>query len=136
MIRPIVLALIAGIVLLGGAYALLDHLKTSVPAGAMPAENGAGAGSDDFMKSFVSLFRESCVSSAKTALTQKGVDASTAENAAKIDTYCGCAVQRIQSDLSVQQILAFKLNPSSEPAASKMKTIVAECGEKIGKFGP
>ena len=32
--------------------------------------------------------------------------------------------------------MALKLNPSSEPAASKMKGIVQACLEKVGKIGP
>jgi hypothetical protein len=138
MIKPIVIAVLAGIVLLAGAYLVLDNLKFSVPAGDTHMAEGQGveSGGSDFMKSFIAFFRDSCVTSAKASLTQNGVDPSSKDNEAKVDSYCGCAVERVQAELSMQELLALKVNPSSEPAASKMKTIVKECVDKIGKIGP
>lgn len=131
MNRPIVIAVLVGIVLLAGAYLALNRHKTSVPADAM--ERGA-VGDSDFMASFASSFHDSCESSAKNALTSQGIDPTSEGNAAKIDAYCGCAIDSVRSDLSVTEIMAFNMNSASEPAASKMKTITKECGDKTGKF--
>jgi len=138
MIKPIVIAVLAGIVLLGGAYRVLNNLKPSAPAGAAHTaeEQDAEAGGSDFMKSFVAFFRDSCVTSAKATLTQNGVDPTSKDNEAKVDSYCSCAVDGVHAQLSVQELIALKLNPSSEPAASKMKDIVKACLEKVGKIGP
>jgi len=138
VIKPIVIAVLAGIVLLVGAYLVLDNLKPSAPAGAAHTAEGqdAEAGGSDFMKSFIAFFRDSCVTSAKATLTQNGVDPSSRDNEAKVDSYCSCAVDRVQAQLSLQELLALKVNPSSEPAASKMKGIVKECVDKVGKIGP
>lgn len=133
MKRPIVVAVLAGIPLLGGAYFVLHSLKPAASVDGVSAEGaGAEGGNADFMKSFIAFFRDSCVSSAKTALTQNHVDASSKENADKVETYCSCAVEHVQAQLSVKEILAYKLDSSSEPAASKMKAIIKECTGKIG----
>ena len=138
MIKPIVIAVLVGVLLLGGAYLVLDNLKPSAPGDAAHVAEGTNAEADggDFMKSFIAFFRDSCVTSAKASLTQNGVDPSSKDNEAKVDSYCGCAVERVQAELSMQELLALKVNPSSEPAASKIKGIVKECVDKIGKIGP
>jgi hypothetical protein len=135
MIKPAAIAVLVGIVLLGGAYLVLDNLKPSTPVDAAHTAEGQTAETgSDFMKSFITFFRSSCVTSAKASLTQNGVDASSKDNVAKVDSYCSCAVDGVQAQLSVQELIALKLNPSSEPAASKMKGIVQACVEKIGRF--
>jgi hypothetical protein len=138
MIKPIVIAVLAGVLLLGGAYLVLANLKPSAPGDAAHMTEATNAEPDggDFMKSFIAFFRDSCVTSAKASLTQNGVDPSSKDNAAKVDSYCSCAIDGVQAQLNVQELLALKLNPSSEPAASKMKGIVQACVEKVGKIGP
>jgi hypothetical protein len=137
MIKPIVIAILVGALLLGGAYLVLANLKPSAPADAAHMAEGTNAeDSGDFMKSFIVFFRDSCVTSAKASLTKNGVDPSSEANAAKVDSYCSCAIDGVQAQLNVQELLALKLNPSSEPAASKMKGIVQACVEKVGKIGP
>jgi hypothetical protein len=138
MIKPIVIAVLVGVLFLGGAYLVLANLKPSAPADAAHMAEGtnAEAGGGDFMKSFIAFFRDSCVTSAKASLTQNGVDPSSKDNAAKVDDYCSCAIDGVQAQLGVQELIALKLNPSSEPAASKMKGIVQACLEKVGKIGP
>jgi hypothetical protein len=138
MIKPIVIAVLASVLLLGGAYLVLANLKPSAPADTAHVAEGTNAEADggDFMKSFIAFFRDSCVTSAKASLTQNGVDPSSKDNAGKVDSYCSCAIDGVQAQLSVQELIALKLNPSSEPGASKMKGIVQACLEKVGKIGP
>jgi hypothetical protein len=138
MIKPIIIAVLVGVLLLGGAYLVLANLKPSAPADAAHMAEGtnAEASGNDFMKSFIAFFRDSCVTSAKASLIKNGVDPSSKDNAAKVDSYCSCAIDGVQAQLSVQELITLKLNPSSEPAASKMQGIVQACLEKVGKIGP
>jgi hypothetical protein len=137
MIKPIVIAVLVGVLLLGGAYLVRANLKPSPPVDAAHMAEGTNAeDGGDFMKSFIAFFRDSCVTSAKASLTKNGVDPSSKDNAAKVDDYCSCAIDGVQAQLSAQELLALKLNPSSEPAASKMKGIVQACLGKVGKIGP
>ncbi len=56
---------------------------------------------------------------------------SSSDNAGKaIDSYCACAVDQTVDELSSSRrtCITLKLNPSSEPAASKMQGIInAKC---------
>jgi hypothetical protein len=137
MIKAIIIAMLAGILVLAGIYVALDRLhpfQADNPAHNADG-NGTEAGGGDFTRSFISAFRASCTTSAREALAQRGIDTSSKDMTAKIDTYCNCASDRAGSDLSLREILAFKLNPSSEPAASKMKGIIKDCGAKMMNTG-
>lgn len=123
---PVVIAFAVGFLLLTGAFYAMDHLPSPQPGG------GAGTLSvKNILKSVAPMLRERCAASAKAALTQHGVAISQGKVAATIDSYCTCAVDRSTEELSIRDLLAFKLNPSSEPAASKMKSIMQKCQEAV-----
>jgi len=129
---PVVIAFAVGFLVLTGSFYALDHLPAPKPGDsgetAKPAES---LSLQSILKSVAPMLRERCAASAKAALTQRGVDTSQGKIAATIDSYCTCAVDRSTEELSVRDLLAFKLNPSSEPAASKMKDIMQKCQESV-----
>jgi hypothetical protein len=120
---PVVIAFAAGFLVLTGVFYALDHLPASKPGETLSVQT--------MLKSVAPMLRERCVTSARASLTQQGVDLAKNDIGAKIDNYCGCAVDRSTEEMSVRDLLAFKLNPSSEPAASKMKSIMQKCQEAI-----
>ena len=130
-IKPILLAFLAAFILVGGAFFVITMLQPSSTSG---TTRSTGTGSSSFtaglMKAFVPIFRGTCVKSANASLTQHGFDTSADNNGAKIEAYCTCATDHFSSELSIPELLKFKLNPSSEPAASKIKIIMQECQEQ------
>jgi len=136
LMKPVIIAFAAAFVLLGGAFFLLATLDPPVTGGAGKPEAAVGSSfSQGFLKSFVPAFREGCVKSAQAALTRNGTDLSADGVGAKIEAYCTCATDHTATDLTITQLMAFKLNPASEPAATKMKDIVRVCGGQIGEAG-
>jgi hypothetical protein len=132
-IKPILLAFIAASVLLAGAFFTLTMLHSSKTDGAARSSgSGSSAFTEGFLKAFVPIFRGTCVKSANASLAQHGVDTTADGTGAKIETYCTCATDQFASKLTIPEVLKFKLNPSSEPAASKIKNIMQECQEKTG----
>ena len=129
---PVATAFFVGFLVLAGIFYAIDNLTPAKPHGgtetAKPAET---LSLKSILKSVAPMLRERCVTSAKTALTQNGVDPSQGGIGTKIESYCTCAVDRSTEELSVRDLLAFKLNPSSEPAASKMKGIMQKCQEAM-----
>jgi hypothetical protein len=127
-VKPTIIAFVAAFILLAGTVFAIGMLQSH------PSDGAAGtAGStfrEAFLKSFVPVFRNGCVKSADAALTQHGVDLSAGGVGTKIETYCTCAAGHAANELSIPELIAFKLNPSSEPAASKMKNIIQECQAK------
>ena len=77
------------------------------------------------------VFRGGCVKSANAALAKNGIDTDAQGISAKIDSYCTCATDRFAGELTIPELVAFKFNPASEPAASKIKNISQECREQI-----
>ena len=129
---PVVIAFAIGFLALTGAFYAMDHLP------APKADDGDGTAKpteklslQNVLKSVAPMLKERCATSAKAALTQRGIDASKGDVAATIDSYCTCAVDRSTAELSIRDLLAFKLNPSSEPAASKMKNIMQKCQDAL-----
>jgi hypothetical protein len=126
---PVVIAFAVGFLALTGIFYAMDHLPAPKP----------GAGTDttktlsvqNMLKSVAPMLRERCATSAKAALTQRGIDPAKNNVAATIDSYCTCAVDRSTEELSIRDLLAFRLNPSSEPAASKMKDIMQKCQDAL-----
>jgi hypothetical protein len=127
---PVVIAFAVGFLLLTGIFYALDHLPAS-KAGSGTDKPAETLSVKNVLKSVAPILRERCAASAKASLSQRGVDTSQANIAATIDSYCTCAVDRSTEELSVRDLLAFKLNPSSEPAASKMKSIMQKCREAV-----
>src|SRR5205823_4864586 len=127
---PVVIAFAVGFLMLTGIFYALDHLPQPKPKGGAekPAET---LSVQNILKSVAPMLRERCATSAKAALTQRGVDPSQGNIAATIDSYCTCAVDMSTEELSVRDLVAFKLNPSSEPAALKMKSIMQKCQEAV-----
>ena len=78
-IKPAIIGFVAAFTLLACAFAVLAMLAPSKTDGAAETGEGKGteAGESDFMKSFIAFFRDSCVTSAKATLTQKGIDPSS-----------------------------------------------------------
>jgi hypothetical protein len=136
LIKPLIIAFAAAFVLLGGAFFVLAMLDPPKPDGVANSQTAAGSSfSDSFLKSFVPAFREGCVKSAQAALTKNGVDLSANGIGAKVEAYCTCATDHTASDLTVEQLMEFQLNPASEPAATKMKDIVKQCQALMGSAG-
>jgi hypothetical protein len=132
-IKPILLAFIAASVLLAMAFlaiSMLHSSRTDSAAGA--GGTGGSTFTEAVLKAVMPVFRGTCVKSANASLAQHGFDTSADGVDAKIETYCTCATDRFASDLTIPELLKFKLNPSSEPAASKIKNIMQECQEKSG----
>jgi len=119
---------------LSGIFLAVDNLAPSKQSGSpgtpKPAEAFSFRG---ILKSVSPMLRERCAKSARAALTQRGIDPADDDVGPKIDSYCTCAVDRSLDEMSIGEFLAFRLNPSSEPAASKMKTIMQQCQEGIGR---
>jgi len=135
-IKPAVIGFVAASILLGGAFIVLATLDPAKTDGAAKPDVAAKSTfSESFLKSFVPVFREGCVKSAHAALAQNGVDQSADGVGAKIEAYCSCATDHTASDLTIPQLVAFKLNPASEPAATKIKTIIRDCQAQIGPAG-
>jgi hypothetical protein len=136
LIKPIIIAFVAAFILLGGAFFLLATLDPPVTDRAAKPEAAASSSfSEGILKSFVPASREGCVKSAQAAMTRNGADVSADGVDAKIEAYCSCAIDHTATDLTVTQLMAFKLNPASEPAATKMKDIVRVCEGQIGEAG-
>jgi hypothetical protein len=133
-IKPILLAFIAASILLAGAFFVITTLYSSKTDSATGSSGTrSSAFTEGFMKAFVPIFRGSCVKSGTAALTKNGVDTTADGIDAKIETYCTCATGQFASKLSIPELLKFKFDPSSEPAASKIKNIMQECREEIGQ---
>jgi hypothetical protein len=129
---PVAIAFAIGFLVLTGIFYALDHLPQPKPQGGADTAKPAGTLSvKSLLKSVAPMLRERCVTSAKAALTQNGIDPSQESVGTKIENYCTCAVDRSTEELSLRDLLAFKLNPSSEPAASKMKNIMQKCQETM-----
>jgi hypothetical protein len=132
-IKPVLLAFIAASVLLAGAVYVIAMLHSPKTDNATRSAGASGSAfTEGFLKAFVPIFRGTCIKSANASLVEHGVDTATDGTGAKIETYCTCAIDRFASDLTIPELLKFKLNPSSEPAASKIKKIIEECQEKAG----
>ena len=129
---PVVIAFAVGFAVLTGIFYALDHLHAPRPGDrsdtAKPSET---LSVKSILKSVAPMLHERCAASANAALTQRGIDTSKGNIAATIESYCACAVDRSTEELSVRDFMAFKLNPSSEPAASKMKDIMQKCQEAL-----
>jgi len=132
-IRPILLTFIAASVLLGAAFFAISTFHSSKTDGAASAGGTSGSTfTQALLKAVVPVFRGSCVRSANAALAKNGVDTTADGVGTKIEIYCTCATDRFASDLTIPELLMFKFNPSSEPAASKIRNIMQECQEKSG----
>lgn len=131
-IVAVVIAFAAGFLVLTGIFYAMDHLPAPKPSGgtdtAKPSET---LSVKSILKSIAPMLHERCATSAKAALAQRGIDTSQGKIAATIDNYCTCTVDQSTDELSVRDLLAFKLNPSSEPAASKMKNIMQKCQQAL-----
>jgi hypothetical protein len=129
---PVAVAFAVGFLVLTGIFYALDHLPQSKPQTSADAANPTEILSvKGILKSVAPMLRERCATSAKAALTKNGIDPAQGGIGTKIESYCTCAVDRSADELSIRDLLAFKLNPSSEPAASKMKTIMQKCQEAM-----
>jgi hypothetical protein len=121
---------------LSGIFFVFDDLYPAKKASAENADGRSGPGAvQNLIKALSPMLRERCVNSAKAALSQQGINAAVEEIGAKVESYCACAIGHSSAELSITELLAFKLNPSSEPAASKMKNIIRECQDAIGGSG-
>jgi hypothetical protein len=133
VIKPILLAFLAASVLLGAAFLAISTLHSSKTDGTASAGGTGGSTfTEALLKAVMPVFRGSCVRSANAALTKNGVDATADGVGAKIEIYCTCATDHFAGELTIPELLKFKLNPSSEPAASKIRNIMQECQEKSG----
>jgi hypothetical protein len=131
-VKPTIFAAALAFIIVAGAYFAIEmYGRPKTDGAAQPNPTIASSSNEGFLKSFVSAFRGSCVKSANAAVAQKGVDPSADGMSAKVDAYCDCATDRMANEVSVPELVKFKFNPSSEPAASKIKNIVHECAQKI-----
>jgi len=129
---PVVIAFAIGFLVLTGVFYALDRLPAPKPGGGSDTHKPTETLSvKSVLKSVAPMLHERCAASAKAALTQRGIDTSQGNVAATIESYCTCAVDRSTEELSIRDLLAFRLNPSSEPAASKMKNIMQKCQESL-----
>ena len=129
---PVAIAFVVGFLLLTGVFYALDHLPQSKPRPNADTDKPTETLSiKGMIKSVAPMLRERCVTSAKAALTKTGIYPAQSGIGTKIEGYCTCAVDRSTDELSIRDLLAFKLNPSAEPAASKMKGIMQKCQEAM-----
>jgi len=110
-----------------------DHLLPKQNKAAGPSGQSEAVSVRSVLKSLSPMLHDRCAASAKAALAQRGLDVSGGDTGRAIDGYCACAVDRTVEEMSVRDLLAFMLNRSSEPAASKMKNIMQKCQEGIGQ---
>jgi hypothetical protein len=81
-------------------------------------------------KQFFDYFTGQCVNALEVQAKAKGKRLDSGNLADNISAYCKCTSQAVVSYLSAEEIIAFAVNPESEPAASKMKPHFAGCQGK------
>ncbi len=133
---PAAIAIIMAFLFLAVLFAVIETLVPpkgpNSPGGSKPA---ASFSLRSVLKAVSPMLRERCATAARAALAQHGVDQGNGEVGRTIDSYCGCAVDRGVDEMSIGDLLAFKLNPSSGPAAAKMKDIMQQCQGALGAGG-
>ena len=128
-----VIAFAAGFLLLSGVFYVTDHLLPKQNKAAALGGQGEALSVRSVLKSLSPMLHDRCAASAKAALAQRGIDVSGGDAGKAIDSYCACAVDQTVDEMSIRDLLAFMLNRSSEPAASKMQNIMRKCQEGIGQ---
>lgn len=113
---------------LAGIFVAIDRLAPSkAPDHAGTPRSDDGLSVRSILKSAAPMLRERCGKTARAALAKNGVDQSDGDIGRVIDSYCSCAIDRGVEEMSVRELLAFRLNPAAEPAASKMRDIMQKC---------
>ena len=129
---PVAIAFAVGFLALSGFYVAIDNLAPSRQPRAgdtpKPAEPTAF---QTILTTIAPMLRERCAKAARAALAQNGTDPGNGDADKAINSYCACTVDRSTEEMSIGEFLAFRFNPSSEPAASKMKDIMQKCQEAI-----
>jgi hypothetical protein len=130
---PAAIAILLAALFLGGLFFALETLA--------PPKGGGGSKPADslslrtMLKAVSPMLRERCTTAARAALAQRGMDQGNGDVDKIIDSYCGCAVDRGVDQMSLGDLLALKLNPSSGQAAAKMKDIMQQCQSVLGAGG-
>lgn len=81
-------------------------------------------------KQFFDYFAGQCQSALETQAKSRGKKLDQGGLGDSIEKYCACTSQAVVSHLSAGEIIAFANNPESEPGASKMKPLFAQCQGK------
>lgn len=81
-------------------------------------------------KQFFDYFSRQCVSDLETQARSKGKKLDVGGLGDSIKHYCDCTSQAVVSYLSAEELIAFAINPETEPAATKMKPYYAACQGK------
>jgi len=101
------------------------------PAGSSMPSDGGSAYNQAFIKSFIPATHDSCVKSATNQAKQNGSDPASTGTDKKIETYCSCMADEMATAMSVSELQSLTLDNKSEPAATKLKTVLQACLAKI-----
>lgn len=81
-------------------------------------------------KQFFDYFAGQCQSALETQAKSRGKKLDQGGLGESIEKYCACTSQAVVSHLTAGEIIAFANSPESEPGASKMKPLFAQCQGK------
>jgi hypothetical protein len=104
--------MVAMLAVVGGTPAAADNLRE-------PLE-----------KQFFDYFAKQCSDGLVAEAKAMNMDATQASVADGITRYCACTSQAVVSHLDAAEIIAFAVDPSKDPAASKMKPYFEQCHGK------
>lgn len=81
-------------------------------------------------KQFFDYFTAQCSVGLSEEAKSMNMDPSQASVAEGIQNYCRCTSQAVVSHLDAEEIIAFAIDPTKDPAASKMKPYFEQCHGK------
>lgn len=81
-------------------------------------------------KQFFDYFATQCNAGLVEEAKSMNMDPSQAGVAEGIKSYCSCTSQAVVSYLDAAEIIAFAIDPTKDPAASKMKPYFEKCHGK------
>lgn len=97
-------------------------------AGVVPA--AADSLREPLEKQFFDYFTRQCSDGLVAEAKAMNMDPGAAGVAEGINKYCTCTSQAVVSHLTAEEIITFAVDPTRDPAASKMKPYFEQCHGK------